>query len=126
VVGAGLNVSMTAEQLPVPTATSLILAGARDDDPGAMFDRVLSAYLHSLTAVVTALWQSEGDADRSGLRADVVARCSTIGREVRAELPGGADLVGRATGIDPIGRLEVRDDANQVHAVAAGDIIHLR
>ena len=123
VIGAGLNVTMSAEQLPVPTATSLVLAGADGPD---IFDRALAAYLHALTALVTALWQSEGDADRSGLRAAVVERCTTIGREVRAELPGGSELLGRAVGIDAVGRLEVRDDAGQVRAVAAGDIIHLR
>ena len=123
VIGAGLNVTMSAEQLPVPTATSLQLAGAEGAD---LFDRVLAGYLHSLTALVTALWQSEGDADRSGLRAAVAERCTTIGREVRAELPGGSELLGRAVGIDAVGRLKVRDDAGQVRAVAAGDIIHLR
>jgi BirA family biotin operon repressor/biotin-[acetyl-CoA-carboxylase] ligase len=128
VIGAGLNVTMSGEQLPVPTATSLVLAGA-DPDAAAgteLFDRVLAAYLHSLTEIVTALWQNEGDADRSGLRAAVIDRCTTIGREVRVELPGGAELLGRASGIDAIGRLEVRDADGQVRAVAAGDIIHLR
>jgi BirA family biotin operon repressor/biotin-[acetyl-CoA-carboxylase] ligase len=123
VIGAGLNVTMSAEQLPVPTATSLLLAGAAREQ---LFDRVLAAYLRSLTDVVTALSRNGGDADRSGLRTVVVERCSTIGREVRVELPGGAQLRGRATGIDPSGRLEVRDEAGQVRAVAAGDIIHLR
>ncbi len=128
VIGAGLNVTMSAEQLPVPTATSLMLAGAGSDvaDGAELFDRVLAAYLRSLTAFLTALWQNEGDADRSGLRAAVIERCLTIGREVRVELPGGAELLGGATGIDAAGRLEVRDGAGQVRAVAAGDIIHLR
>ena len=128
VIGAGLNVTMSAEQLPVPTATSLLLAGADRAEAGGaeLFDRVLAAYLHSLRALVTGLWQSGGDADRSGLRAAVIARCTTIDREVRVELPGGAELLGRAVGIDAVGRLEVRDEAGQVRAVAAGGIIHLR
>jgi BirA family transcriptional regulator, biotin operon repressor / biotin---[acetyl-CoA-carboxylase] ligase len=129
VIGAGLNLTMSAEQLPVPTATSLALAGAVADnaaDAAQLLDTVLAAYLRSLTALVTALWQGGGDASRSGLRAAVVERCSTIGREVRVELPGGAQLLGRAIGIDGIGRLEVRDDAEQVRTVAAGDIVHLR
>ena len=123
VVGAGLNVTMSEQQLPVPSATSLAIAGA---DLAEVFDRVLAAYLHSLTALVTGLWQSDGEADRSGLRAAVIERCTTIGREVRAELPGGSALLGRAIGIDAVGRLEVRDADGQVRAVAAGDIIHLR
>ncbi len=125
VIGAGLNLTMTAEQLPVPTATSLALEGA-DAADGALIDRVLSRYLHELTALATGLLASDGDAERSGLRAAVVERCRTIGREVRVELPGGAQRHGTAVGIDALGRLEVRDDAGQVTAVAAGDIIHLR
>jgi BirA family biotin operon repressor/biotin-[acetyl-CoA-carboxylase] ligase len=129
VIGAGLNLTMSDDQLPVPTATSLALAGADPGpagDPSELIDRVLAAYLHSLTALVTALWQSGGDAVRSGLHAAVVERCSTLGREVRVELPGGAQLLGRAVGIDGIGRLQVRDDVDQLRAVAAGDIVHLR
>lgn len=137
VIGAGLNLTMSVEQLPVPTATSLRLEGVDAADPAApadpaaanpaaLIDRVLAAYLHSLTAIVTALWQSEGDAELSGLRAAVLERCTTIGREVRVELPGGAELHGTAVGIDRIGRLRVRDDADQVTTVAAGDIVHLR
>ncbi|MEP6843707.1 MAG: biotin--[acetyl-CoA-carboxylase] ligase [Pseudolysinimonas sp.] len=123
VIGAGVNVTMSTEQLPVPTAISLVLAGA---DEHELFDRVLAAYLNSLTSLVTALWKHAGDADVSGLRAAVVARCTTIGREVRVELPGGAQLLGQATGIDHLGRLEVRDDGGRVRPVAAGDIVHLR
>ena len=126
VIGAGLNLTMTAEQLPVPTATSLLLEGADAADPDALTDRVLSRYLHELTGLVTGLGNGNGDADLSGLRAAVVERCTTIGREVRVELPGGEQRHGTAVGIDEFGRLEVRDDAGRVTAVAAGDIIHLR
>jgi BirA family transcriptional regulator, biotin operon repressor / biotin---[acetyl-CoA-carboxylase] ligase len=123
VIGAGLNVTMTRDQLPVPTATSLTLEGA---DPDELFDRALSAYLGALVSRTTALADAAGDADRSGLLAEAVERCATIGLDVRVELPGGDVLHGRAIGIDSSGRLEVRDDAGQVRAVAAGDIIHLR
>ncbi len=123
VIGAGVNVTMTAGQLPVPTATSLVIAGA---DPAQLEDRVLDAYLRGLTALVTGLWQHGGDAERSGLRAEAVARCTTIGRAVRVELPGGAELHGTAVGIDPLGRLEVRDGSGRVQPIAAGDVIHLR
>ena len=67
-----------------------------------------------------------GDAVRSGLHAAVVERCTTLGREVRVELPGGAQLLGRAVGIDGVGRLQVRDADEQLSSVAAGDIVHLR
>lgn len=126
VIGAGLNVTMSDEQLPVPTATSLALAGADAGDSAALIDRVLADYLRALTSFVGALWESGGDAVRSGLHAAVVERCTTIGRDVKVELPGGQQMLGRAVGIDAIGRLQVRDDADRLSAVAAGDIVHLR
>lgn len=124
IVGAGLNVLMTPEQLPVPTATSLAIAGAQPD--ATLPDRALAAYLTALQSLVHRFRDARGDAQASGLRDEVVARCSTIGRQVRVELPAGSALHGTAVGIDHEGRLEVRDESNTVHAVAAGDIIHLR
>jgi BirA family biotin operon repressor/biotin-[acetyl-CoA-carboxylase] ligase len=123
VMGAGVNVSMSAEQLPVPTATSLVLEGAEGDD---LPDRVLSIYLGGLLSLVTAYGAHGGDADASGLRAAAVERCTTLGREVRAELPGDGELRGSAVGIDESGRLQIRSGSGRVEAVAAGDIIHLR
>ena len=44
VVGVGLNVSTTAEELPVPAATSLVLAGAGDVDRSALLAALLTAF----------------------------------------------------------------------------------
>ena len=123
VMGAGINVTMTAPQLPVPTATSLAIEGAVGDD---IPDRVLSVYLARLVELVDSYGSHGGDAEASGLRAEAVERCTTLGRQVRAELPGGAELVGSAVGIDLLGRLQIRSESGRVEAVAAGDIIHLR
>ncbi|MFC5503431.1 biotin--[acetyl-CoA-carboxylase] ligase [Lysinimonas soli] len=124
VIGAGLNVSMSPAQLPAPTATSLVIAGAPSDDE--LYDRVLAAYLAALRSTLSAFWADGGDAQRSGLRAAVMERCTTLGRSVRVELPGGSELLGTAVSIDSIGRLEVEDGSGRVHAIAAGDIVHLR
>lgn len=112
VVGAGLNLTIPESELPVPTATSLVLEGA---DPEGLADRALAAYLRELFAI-------------TGTRpADAVARaCSTVGRRVRVDFPDGAALTGTATGLDAEGRLEVRTDDGAAHAIAAGDIHHLR
>lgn len=123
VMGAGVNVAMSSEQLPVPTATSLQLEGADDDE---LPDRVLSVYLARLGELVDAYAAHGGDADASGLRGAVIERCSSVGREVRAELPGDEEVVGLAVGIDRLGRLEIRTGSGRVEAVSAGDIIHLR
>jgi len=124
VVGAGLNTAMTAEQLPVPTATSLAVEGAAVDD--ALVDRVLADYLGGLLELVDGYAAAGGDADRSGLRARVLAVCATLGRPVRVELPGGEELRGIATDVDAEGRLVVRDDTGASRAVAAGDVTHVR
>lgn len=47
--------------------------------------------------------------------------CSTVGREVSVELLDGKRLVGRAEGVDQMGRLVVGG-----RAVAVGDVTHLR
>jgi BirA family biotin operon repressor/biotin-[acetyl-CoA-carboxylase] ligase len=51
--------------------------------------------------------------------------CATIGREVRAELPGGAVLTGTAADVDEAGRLVLRTHGGPV-PVGAGDVVHVR
>ncbi|MDR2722798.1 MAG: biotin--[acetyl-CoA-carboxylase] ligase [Cellulomonadaceae bacterium] len=124
VVGIGVNVSQTADQLPVPTATSLALADAsslnRTD--------ILIALLTELQAVI-GQWESSGAPD--SLLDDYAALCSTIGQEVRVDLAAdGGSLTGRARGIGDDGALIVASDdgagRTALHYVAAGDVHHLR
>ncbi len=121
VIGAGLNLTLEADELPVDTATSLSIAGARDTDP----DQLLSSYLRELDALYTSFLAFSGDAVGCGLQRDVVESCETVGRSVRVELPSGDTLLGTATGIDADGRLLVETNTG-VSAVAAGDVTHLR
>jgi BirA family biotin operon repressor/biotin-[acetyl-CoA-carboxylase] ligase len=126
IVGTGVNLTLAPDELPVPTATSLALAGVtqRGDD---LVDLVLSGYLREFAELVRRLEDFGGDALASGAHRAVSEWCRTIGHEVRVSLPGGADLLGVATGIDETGRLLVRERAqNQTTAVAAGDVTHLR
>lgn len=123
VIGAGLNVTMTPEQLPVPAATSLVIEGA---SPDALHDRALSAYLAELRGELAGFARSGFDPG-AGLRTAVASGCSTIGRSVRVQLPGGRDLFGTAVDIDNSGRLVVKDLAGSALThVAAGDVTHLR
>jgi BirA family biotin operon repressor/biotin-[acetyl-CoA-carboxylase] ligase len=121
VVGVGLNVGMSAEELPVPEAISLAVAR-----PGAAPDRtdLLVDLLASLWESYVA-WQEGGDLARMQLAASYVAACSTIGHEVRVDLPSGEVLTGAATGIDPSGRLLVEHPGGRT-AVSAGDVVHVR
>jgi BirA family transcriptional regulator, biotin operon repressor / biotin---[acetyl-CoA-carboxylase] ligase len=122
VVGAGLNVRLTREQLPVATATALVMEGA--DDGPSLEDRALDAYLRRLRQLVEAL--SASGPELSGIRAAVRRRCDTVGRDVRVELPDGAVLMGTAVDLAEDGRLVVRTVRGRSITVAAGDVVHLR
>jgi BirA family biotin operon repressor/biotin-[acetyl-CoA-carboxylase] ligase len=126
VVGAGINVTTSADELPpgppgALPATSLRAAGA------TMTDRepLLAAILARLEASYTDWVQAAGDATACGLRADYQRWCATLGRPVRVALPGGLEMTGTATRIDPAGRLVVRTSEGEV-AVSAGDVQHVR
>ncbi|OXE35228.1 MAG: biotin--[acetyl-CoA-carboxylase] ligase [Phenylobacterium zucineum] len=121
VLGSGLNLTQTADELPIEAATSLAIEGATRTNS----DEVLSRYLNNLRHWYQSLVEAGGDADAAGLRAAVVAACGSIGRQVRVILPGDRELVGLATNIDSTGRLIV-DVNGEVVEVAAGDIVHLR
>jgi len=131
VVGIGLNVSTEPAELShllAPTrpgalpATSLRAAGATALDRASLLLAILGELEHWYRA-----WQrAGGDPDRSGLRAEYTRLSATIGRTVRAELPGGQALSGPAVGVDSDGRLLVRVSSGSEVAVAAGDVVHLR
>ena len=127
VVGIGLNVSTEPAEFPNPRpgalpAISLRAAGAtalnRED--------ILLAILDGFERWYRAWQQAGGDPDRSGLRPEYTRLSATIGRTVRAELPGGQALSGPAVGVDSDGRLLVRLSSGSEVAVAAGDVVHLR
>lgn len=121
VVGVGMNVSLREDELPVPTATSLVLETA------AVVDReiVLRAVLREL-ALRYAEWRAaDGDPDGSGLRAAYREHSATLGREVRMELPGGNSVTGTAVDVDAEGRLVVGTAAGE-RAFTAGDVVHVR
>ncbi|MDX2025119.1 biotin--[acetyl-CoA-carboxylase] ligase [Microcella sp.] len=123
VIGAGLNLTMSHADLPVPTATSLALMGVPTD--AALTDRALAAYLRELTALV-AQWRATPQT--RALAAIVEPELHTLGRAVRIDRPGLPVLLGTAVGLDDDGRLLVRsaDAIDPVIAVAAGDVTHLR
>ncbi len=116
VVGIGLNVSLKEHELPVPMATSLALEGAPTDR-----DPLLRAILREL-----ARWHQELVRDGvTALRGEYRELCATLGRRVRAEMPGGTTITGEAHDVDDIGRLLVKADDGE-HSLSAGDIVHVR
>ncbi|MFD7080337.1 biotin--[acetyl-CoA-carboxylase] ligase [Streptomyces sp. NPDC059918] len=122
VIGIGLNVTLTEDELPVPEAGSLILAKA------AVTDRepLLKAVLRSLEQWYGDWRAAGGDPAASGLQEAYAADCVTLGRHVRADLPGGRTLTGTAEAVDADGRLVVRTAEDEHEAVGAGDVVHLR
>lgn len=122
VVGIGVNVSQRLDELPVPSASSLALAGGTDLDRSEL----LVALVGRLDEVTQQWRDSGGDPVGSGLAARVEEVCTTLGTAVRVLLPGDRELVGVATGLGPDGSLLVRDDRGVDHRVLAGDVRHVR
>ncbi|MEW2165429.1 biotin--[acetyl-CoA-carboxylase] ligase [Streptomyces sp. NPDC007084] len=122
VVGIGVNVTLGAAELPVPGAGSLLLAGATTTDR----DTVLRTVLRSLEDWYGRWRAAAGDPAASGLQETYAAGSATLGRTVRAELPGGRSLVGEAVAVDGDGRLVIATEEGVQEPVGAGDVIHLR
>lgn len=114
VVGMGINTLLSEDELPVPTATSLALAGA-GVAPGEVVREVLRGFERWYGA-----W-----ADGEELRDPYGQRCDTLGREVRVVISPTESVEGVAVGIDPDGQLLVRT-GGQVRPFSAGDVWHLR
>ncbi|MGN5633098.1 biotin--[acetyl-CoA-carboxylase] ligase [Streptomyces sp. AC154] len=122
VIGIGLNVSLREDELPAPTAASLALAGAVSTDR----ETLLRGVLRSLEQWYGKWRAADGDAAASGLQEAYAAGCATLGRTVRAQLPGDRTLTGEAVAIDGDGRLVLSAGDGLREPVSAGDIVHLR
>jgi BirA family biotin operon repressor/biotin-[acetyl-CoA-carboxylase] ligase len=127
ILGTGLNVTLGEDELPVPTATSLLLEGATTTDRTVL----LRSYLSRFAALYRSFCNADGDptaglAGGSSLHKRVEAVMVTLGREVKAHLPGDHELVGHASRLDEYGSLLVVDHGGREHVVTAGDVVHLR
>ncbi len=122
VAGLGINVSLREDELPVPAAASLVLAGAAVTDRGTL----LRALLREFADLYGEWTAAAGDPQASGLLRAYTDRCSTLGRAVKVQLPGGRELAGEAVAIDGDGRLVVRTADGGRQPVGAGDVVHVR
>ena len=124
VVGFGLNVDQHRPELPVPTATSLRLAGAATLDR----DTVLRACLRAVAVRYQGWVDAGGDPRAGGIGAAYREACLSLGLQVEVRLPGpdGDEVVrGVAEEVDDDGRLVVAS-ADGRRALAAGDVGHVR
>jgi BirA family biotin operon repressor/biotin-[acetyl-CoA-carboxylase] ligase len=119
VIGVGLNVSLKTEELPVATATSLTLSNAKVSDR----DILLRAVLRAIEGEYTS-WRLDAG-DSHALLARYRDLCVTLGRAVRADMPGDVTIEGDAVDIDPAGSLVVETSTGR-RTVSAGDVVHLR
>lgn len=121
VAGIGINATLGRDELPVPTATSLLLEDATELDRTPLAQALLAGFGERIRAWARAGW------DTTELAAAYRERCGTVGQRVRAILPGDTELHGIATDVDDQGRIVIRPDGGgESVAVAAGDITHLR
>ena len=109
VIGIGINIRPIERQ---PGATSLVECGGPDDR-----DAVLAGLLRELAPRLL---------DGSGVVDVLRTYSATLGSLVRAELPGGERIIGRAVDLTDAGELELEVDGGRRHTVAAGDVVHLR
>ena len=110
VVGMGINVTLTREELPIEAATSLALEGL-ETDRTQLAITVLKNLRHRITQ-----WEQQDPQ----LMTDYRKVCSSIGQEVRLEAPTG-DVFGTVEGVADDGRINVGGEY-----YSAGDVIHLR
>ncbi len=123
VLGMGINVSLSAEELPVPTATSVALARADLGAAGIAVSR--TAIIATVLVSLGRILQQWTGADDQALAVAYRERCGTLGRQVRIDLADGSSVHGTAETVDGAGRL-VLHTARERRAFAAGDIVHLR
>jgi BirA family biotin operon repressor/biotin-[acetyl-CoA-carboxylase] ligase len=113
VVGVGLNVNMTVEQLPegITPVTSLLLAGG---EPVDRRDLLLS-FLARMED-----WYETAVAGQSPVTA-WADRLITLGRQVQVS-QGEEVLVGTAVGVDEWGQLRVKTEDGSLQTIIAGDV----
>ncbi|MDQ0757092.1 biotin--[acetyl-CoA-carboxylase] ligase [Arthrobacter sp. B3I4] len=127
ILGTGLNVTLTEAELPVPTATSVLL------EQPATVDRtsLLKSYLSRFAMLYRSFCNADGDpaagmAGGPSLHKRVEHVLTTLGKQVRAQLPGDHEIIGHASRLDEYGSLLVVDSGGHEHVVTAGDVVHLR
>ena len=113
VVGIGVNVGMEESELPVETATSLLLEGGVGLTRNQLLCEILEAFENHY------LQWDQGIDSVQPLYSHLSA---TLGKEVRVEYPDGKTHLATAEAISDIGAL-VLDDGTHVQAA---DVIHLR
>ena len=113
VIGIGINVGMSLEELPVLTATSLAVEGVSNTNRNEILAKVLSQFESNFST-----WD-EGDDSATQIYTSL---SSTLGTKVQIHYPNEQIEKGLAVAISPRGEL-ILDSGSHVQA---GDVVHLR
>lgn len=117
IMGIGLNVSLTQDELPVPHASSLALQGLECDRTTLAVDLINNLVNR------TQQWRTH----HSEMIADYRRSCATVGQEVRVHLPGEKLVHGVVADVNEYGHVLVREHVSgELQEFAVGDIVHLR
>ncbi|WP_328701857.1 biotin--[acetyl-CoA-carboxylase] ligase [Aestuariimicrobium ganziense] len=119
VIGFGINISMQADELPVPTATSLLLAAGSDEAVVPSKSEVVAAVVGELAGLLE-VWERRGH-----LREAYTEACGSLGVPLRVHVSASEVVEGVGESVDEQGRLVVRT-AQGLQSFAAGDVVHLR
>jgi BirA family transcriptional regulator, biotin operon repressor / biotin---[acetyl-CoA-carboxylase] ligase len=128
VIGIGLNVNVPPASFPEelrPIAASLIEASHRSIDRNRLIAQLLGELEHCLDEL-----QSNGAAR---LRQAYLARCATLGRQVKIQFTNDQQILGTAEALADDGALQVRPlsphprtQAAPLINIRAADVVHLR
>ena len=114
IIGVGLNVSMRDDELPVQTASSLLLEGFTEVDRTKIAKRILQVFEKNFS-----LWEMQGSAP---FILSYERLCSSLHQQIQIILPSGDSKAAVATGISSLGELLLSDGT----LVNSADIVHLR
>ena len=111
-MGIGINVNTIKENLPVEHATSFFVETGCELDRNVIISKILNELEENFKAFFNGL----------DFRKEYLEHSSTINKEVKAIMPGGAEITGRAIDISQSGALLLQE-GQEIHV---GDIVHLR
>jgi BirA family biotin operon repressor/biotin-[acetyl-CoA-carboxylase] ligase len=112
VLGIGINVGMSQQELPVENATSLAIEGFEKLDRNEILASIINHF-----EINMQMWEL----DQSLLAAYREASV-TIGKEVSVTIPGGEVIESQAVDISDTGALMLEGGRE----VTVGDVVHLR
>jgi BirA family biotin operon repressor/biotin-[acetyl-CoA-carboxylase] ligase len=112
ILGIGINVGMSKKELPIESATSLMIEGFNSLDRNLILASILNTFEELL-----GRWE-----DGEDLRHLYRERSATLNQKIQVELPGGEKRNGFAEDISPVGELILEGGER----ITIGDIVHLR